>query len=84
MNYDAKYLIEQNLKTTTVEIPKTFTLCQYRILCKLIKRKKVTRQFFSFLLVNLFNIEDWKNLSYLQMYQLIYTLSHWNDRKRGK
>ena len=83
MNYDAKYLIEQNLKTNTVEIPQTFTLCQYRILCRLIKRKKVTKQFFRFLLMSLFNTEDWKKLDYLQMYQLIYTLSHWNYEKRG-
>ena len=83
MNYDAKYLIEQNIRNTTAEIPQTFTLCQYRILCRLIRSKKVTKQFFQFLLVNLFNTEDWKTLNYMQMYQLIYALSHWDYGKRG-
>ena len=83
MNYDAKYLIEQNVRTTTQEVPNTFTLCQYKILCRLIRQKKITKQFFDFLLMNLFGLENWRMLDYMQMYQLIHIITFWDYKKKG-
>lgn len=83
MNYDAKYLIEQNVRTTTQEVPNTFTLCQYKILCRLIRQKKITKEFFNFLIMNLYGLENWRMLDYMQMYQLIHVITFWNYGKRG-
>ena len=46
MNYDTKHLIMQNVRSTTKKVPCTYTSCQYQILCKLIRQKKITKQFF--------------------------------------
>ena len=83
MNYDAKYLIEQNVRTTTQEVPNTFTLCQYKILCRLIRQKRITKQFFDFLLLQLFDLSNWREMDYLQMYQMIHILTYWNYKKKG-
>ncbi len=50
------------------EVPTTYTKSQYRILCNLIKQKRITKQFFDFLLLQLFDLSDWKQLNYIQMY----------------
>ena len=84
MNYDRLYLINQNLRITTKEVPKTFTLCQYQILCRLIEQKNITKKFFRFLLLNLFNLDDWRKLDYSQMYHLIHVITFWDYEKRGK
>lgn len=84
LNYDSQYLISQNLRTTTQEVPTTFTLCQYHILRRLIKQKKITKKFFNFLLQNLFDLDDWRKLDYTQMYQLIHVITFWNYEKRGR
>ena len=34
LNYDTRYLIMQNVRTVTKEVPDTYTKCQYRILCR--------------------------------------------------
>lgn len=80
MNYDTKYLIMQNVQSTTKEVPNTYTLCQYQILCKLIRQKKITRQFFEFLLLYLYDLTDWRQLNYQQMYELIHVLTYFNYR----
>lgn len=58
--------------------PQTYTKTQYGILCHLIQQKKVTEQFFNFLLESLFELKDWKQLNYEQMYELIHVLTFWN------
>ena len=80
INYDAKYLIMQNVRSNTKEVPSTYTYtpCQYQILCRLIRQKKITKQFFDFLLLQLYDLSDWKNLDYMQMYELIHILTYWN------
>lgn len=78
INYDAKYLIMQNVRSNTKEVPSTYTPCQYQILCRLIRQKKITKQFFDFLLLQLYDLSDWKNLDYMQMYELIHILTYWN------
>lgn len=81
MNYDTKSLIYQNLRSDVREVkekPQTFTKKQYDILCRLIQQKKITEQFFSLILTSLFEITDWKLLSYEQMYELIHVLTFWN------
>lgn len=40
VNYDIHYLILQKIKKEENRYPGTFTNCQYRILCKIIIRKK--------------------------------------------
>ena len=84
LNYDHRELIMQNVRTTTKEVPKEFTISQYRILRKLIIQKRISKQFFEFLLVQLFDLSDWKQLDYLQMYELIHILTYWNYGKRGR
>lgn len=82
INYDTKTLIYQNLRSDVQEVkenPKTYTQTQYKILCRLIQQKKITKQFFSFILSSLFDeITDWKQLDYSQMYELIHVLTFWD------
>lgn len=81
LNYDCRDLILKNLRSVTVEIPSKYTKCQYRILCNIIRQKHITKQFFDFLLLQLYDLEDWKQLSYQQMYELIYILTYYNYKK---
>lgn len=82
MNFDAKTLIYQNVRADVQKVqekPQTFTKKQYDILCRLIQQKKITKQFFSFILSSLFDeITDWKQLDYSQMYELIHVLTFWD------
>ena len=81
MNYDPKTLIYQNVRADVQKVqekPQTYTQAQFKILCRLIKQKKVTRQFFDFLLESLFELKDWKQLNYEQMYELVHILTFWD------
>lgn len=82
MNFDAKTLIYQNVRADVQKVqekPQTFSKKQYDILCRLIQQKKITKQFFSFILSSLFDeITDWKQLDYSQMYELIHVLTFWD------
>lgn len=84
LNYDNRTLIMQNVRSTTKEIPLTYTTSQYKILCRLIRQKKITKQFFDFLLVQLYDLSDWRQLNYTQMYELIHILTFFNYGKRGR
>ena len=84
LNYDHRELIMQNVRTVTREVPPTYTTSQYKILCRLIRQKRISRQFFEFLLMQLYDLKDWKQLDYLQMYELIHILTYWNYGKRGR
>lgn len=82
LNYDKRTLIYQNVRSDVQKVketPQTYTKSQYAILCRLIKQKKITRQFFSLILSSLFyEITDWKQLNHEQMYELIHVLTFWN------
>ena len=65
MNCDKKDLIYQNMRADVQRAqkkPQTYTKTQYGILCRLIQQKKVTEQFFNFLLESLFELKDWQYL----------------------
>ena len=82
LNYDSRTLIYQNLRTVKKNpTPDTFTKCQYRILCNLIRQKRIKKEFFYFLLSELYNLSDWKKLNYSQMYELIHILTFYNYEK---
>jgi hypothetical protein len=81
LNYDSKTLIMQNIRSTVKEIPVAYTTDQYKILCRLIAQKRITKDFFDFLLLELYGLSDWKQLSYPQMYELIHILTYWNYKK---
>lgn len=81
LNYDTKYLIMQNLKSVAKETPTNYTKAQHKLLCRIIVQKHITKQFFEFILRELYSTSDWKQLSYSQMYQLIFVLNHWNYEK---
>lgn len=82
MNFDIRTLIMQNLRSDTVkEMPQTFTVAQYRILCNLIHQKPITKKFFDFLLSELYGLKDWRRLDYSQMYQLIHILTYYDYQK---
>ena len=83
LNYDHRELIMQNVRSTTKEIPPTYPTSQYKILCRLIRQKRITKQFFDFLLMQLYDLTDWREMNYLQMYELIHVLTYWNYEKRG-
>ena len=83
LNYDKKTLIMQNVRSDVTQIPDTYTKAQYRILCHLIIRKKITKQFFDLFLTELYGLTDWKQLSYRQMYELIHILTYYNYEKEG-
>ena len=81
MNYDKRTLILQNVRTRMQDVeekPQTYTKTQFAILRRLIKQKGITRQFFDFLLESLFELKDWKQLDYKQMYELIHILTFWD------
>ena len=82
VNYDERTLILQNLRPVTRQVNNTYTKAQYRILCNLIRQKHITKQFFDFLLLELYQLQDWKKLDYNQMYQLIHILTFY-DYSRG-
>lgn len=81
LNYDRRELILQNVRNVEKEVPATYTKSQYRILCNLIRQKHITKQFFDFLLLQLYDLTDWRELDYSQMYQLIHVLTYWNYEK---
>lgn len=76
--YETEKLIYQNVRSDVQEVPHGYTQTQFKILCRLIQQKKVTEQFFNFLLESLFELKDQKQLSYEQMYELIHVLTFWN------
>lgn len=77
LNYDTRTLILQNIRENTEQrpLPEKITMAQYRYLCKLIRRRKITKPFFQFLLSELYGERDWRKLSYQQMYELIHILT---------
>lgn len=81
LNYDRRELILQNVRSVTREVPTTYTKSQYRILCNLIKQKHITKQFFDFLLLQLYGLSDWKQLNYSQMYDFIHVLTFYDYQK---
>ena len=83
MNYDKKDLVYQNVHDIreVSEVPQNYTQTQIKILRRLIQQKKITEQFFSLILTSLFEITDWKQLNYEQMYELIHVLTFWDDRQ---
>lgn len=84
MNYDTRTLIMQNVRVARKEpLPDTYTKSQYRILCSLIRRKHIKRQFFQFLISELYGLSDWRGLGYSQMYELIFILTHYDYEKGG-
>ena len=83
LNYDRRELILQNVRSVKNEVPATYTKSQYRILCNLIKQKHISKQFFDFLLMQLYQVTDWKQLNYCQMYDLIHILTFYDYSKNG-
>ena len=78
MNYSLDYLVE----TQTPTPPKRpYSDCQFRILCRIIRQKKVSRIYFYGLLNELYNYHTIKQLSYEEMYRIIWILNHWNFMK---
>ena len=83
LNYDTRTLLLQNVRPDTQQqpLPDKITSAQYNYLCKLIKRKKISKPFFQFLLNELYGETDWQNLSYEQMYGLIHVLTFYKYHK---
>lgn len=82
INYDAKTLIYQNVRSTEKPtVTGGYTESQYKILCNLIRQKKIEKRFFYFLLAKLYNLSNWRELTYWQMYELIHILTFWNYEK---
>ncbi len=76
LNYDTRELLLQNIRQPEQRpVPEKITMAQYRLLCKLIKRKKITKPFFEFLLNELYRQKDWRRLSYSEMHELIHVLT---------
>lgn len=82
LNFDSRTLIFQNLRPIEKEqIPDRYTPCQYRILCSIIRRRHIKKEFFYLLLSELYGLEDWHRLSYSQMYKLVFVLSRYDFKK---
>ena len=81
LNYDRRELILQNVRSVKKEVPTTYTKSQYQILCNLIRQKHITKQFFDFLLLQLYGLTDWKQLNYSQMYDFIHVLTFYDYQK---
>ena len=82
LNYDNRHLIMNNLRVAkNAELPINHTEAQYRILCNLIIRKKISKRFFDFILLELYGTKDWKQLDYSQTYELIHILTYFDYEK---
>ena len=81
MNYDRRTLILQNMRSNEREIPTAYSRAQYNILCRLIRQKHISKQFFELVLSSLYGLSDWKELTYQQMYELIHVLTFYNYQK---
>lgn len=81
LNYDNRTLILRNVRSVKREVPATYSKSQYRILCNLIRQKHITKQFFDFLLLQLYGLTDWKQLNYSQMYEFIHVLTFYDYKK---
>ena len=70
-----------NEPTTTEVTERTTPIskAQYRLMCRLIRQKHISRDFFYRLLFLLYDTEDWKSLDYDRMYRFIGLLIH-SDR----
>lgn len=74
INYSLDYLVE----TQTPAPPKRpYSDCQFRILCRIIRRKKVSKDYFYGLLNELYSYHTVRQLSYEEMYHIIWLLNHW-------
>ena len=78
VNYDERTLILQNLRPVTRQVNKTYTKAQYRILCNLIRQKRITEPSFMLVVSSLYGLNDWKQLNYNQMYELIHILTFYD------
>ena len=81
LNYDARTLIMQNMRSVAGETSTNYTHSQYKTLCKLIIQKRISKQFFEVLLLELYGLNDWKQLDYGQMYETIHILTYLNYKK---
>ncbi len=81
LNYDERTLILQNLRPVKKQMHNTYTKAQYRILCNLIRQKQITKPFFMLVLSSLYGLNDWKQLNYNQMYELIHILTFYDYTK---
>lgn len=81
VNYDERTLILQNLRPVTKQVNNKYTKAQYRILCNLIRQKRITEPFFMLVVSSLYNVNDWKQLNYNQMYELIHILTFYDYTK---
>jgi len=82
LNYDRKWLIYDHVRVPKSQpVPAGYTKAQYKILCRLIIRREIKKGFFDFLLESLFELRDWKQLNYEQMYELIHVLTFWDYEK---
>lgn len=85
INYDREYLILQNVKSVERQpTPEHYSKAQFQILCNLIRQKPISKQFFNFIVLEIFNKENWKELTYDQMYQLIHILTYYDYKKERK
>lgn len=84
LNFDARTLILQNLRVKEHEEPSSYTRRQYQILYNLIKQKHIKKAFFDFILFELYGLSNWRELTYQQMYELIFILNHYDyNRERN-
>ena len=82
INYDREYLIMKNVKSVERQpTPEHYSKAQFQILCNLIRQKPISKQFFDFIVLEIFNKEDWKKLSYDEVYKLIHILTFYNYEK---
>lgn len=82
MNYDREYLILQNVKSVERQpTPEHYSKAQFQILCNLIRQKPISKQFFDFIVLEIFNKKDWKKLSYDEVYKLIHILTFYDYEK---
>lgn len=82
LNYNTRELLLQNVRPVEKQpVPEHYTKTQYQILCKLIRRKRITEKFFLFLLQELYSTSDWKQLTYKQMFELIHILTYYDYKE---
>ena len=74
-------MILQKLRPVTTQMHKTYTKAQYPILCNLISQKRITEPFFMLVLSSLYGVNDWKQLNYEEMYELIHILTYYDYTK---
>ena len=78
LNYSLRYLVEAY---TPAPPKRPYSMGQFKLLCRLIKQKGITKDCFYKLLYEMYECHSIKQLSYEQMYHIVGAIAYLNISK---